>query len=285
MVKSMSDFIYWFQHISSNSWQNFWSVIGALIGSVATIYGVILTFRYQREKDKQDRIDKIKPVIFVRLTNNDSNVQDETNGVFQFFQGLEMFTDNQKTEKRSLEFSLYVQGDYPAKNIKFKGFEITEENNNTLNLGKEIKARSVFETKEDSKKLWNFAPLKTNVDWKREQLTVFKNESRKMEILLLYKKAQLEQFQQKYWKLPFDITNKLFSELVPVIARFSYEDIDGNEYEDLSVEFFTGLTLKNELVEPVITQKAPFKDNPLVNKFVEYQTNQSMKEVRNHGQN
>lgn len=285
MVTIMSNIIEWFQHISPNSWQNFWSIVGALIGSSATIFGVGLTFKYQRQKDKQDRVDRIKPIIFACLTNTDSGIQDETNGVFEFFQVLRTIDGDQKSEKRSLEFSFYVQGDYPAKNIKFKGFEITEENNNTLNLGTEIKVRSVFETKEGSKKLWNFAPLKTNVNWKREQLTVFKNESKKMEILLLYKKVHLKQFQQKYWSLPFDITNKLFSELVPVTARFSYEDIDGNEYEDLSIKFFTGLTLQNELVEPFIKQVAPFADNPLVDKFVEYQTNQSMKEVRNHGQN
>ena len=179
----------WFQNISSSSWQNIWSVVSALIGSVATILGVILTFKYQRNKDMEDRKDKIKPIIFARLTNTESETSDETNGVYQYFQLLGSIGMIEQFKATNLEFTIYVQGDYPAKDIHFTRFEVTEENNQLFNFGSDVVERSILEPKSEEKQLWNFSPIQTNIDWKREPLAVFRNDSEKMQISVFGGKA------------------------------------------------------------------------------------------------
>lgn len=269
----------WFQNISSSSWQNIWSVVSALIGSVATILGVILTFKYQRNKDMEDRKDKIKPIIFARLTNTESETSDETNGVYQYFQLLGSIGMIEQFKATNLEFTIYVQGDYPAKDIHFTRFEVTEENNQLFNFGSDVVERSILEPKSEEKQLWNFSPIQTNIDWKREPLAVFRNDSEKMQISVFGGKANLHQFLSAFWNLPQELFSKYFSDFIPVTAKFKYQDIDNNTYEDLSVSFFVGLTLEDEYVVPIITQSSPFVDNPLTEKFIKYQVDRQMKEV------
>lgn len=270
---TMNNAIEWFKHISSSSWQNFWAVVAGLIGAFVTIIGIKWTLSVQENKDRQDRKDKIKPVIFVKLTDTESTISDEQNGIFEYFQMLTYLGNGFSRKANNLEFTLYVQCDYPAKNIQFMEFEISDDNNRLMNDGSDIKTRSVFDESSSAKKLWNFSKVETNIDWQREPLTVFKNDSGKLNISVFGRKALLNIFLGATYQIPQEISLKYFSSFIPVTARFSYQDIDNNSYSDLTIKFFVGLTIEDDFVIPIINPSSPFVDNPLVEKFIDYQVN------------
>ncbi|MCC3237999.1 hypothetical protein LLE95_10285, partial [Pediococcus acidilactici] len=84
------------------------------------------------------------------------------------------------------------------------------------------------------------------------------------------------------------LLHKLASDLVPVQAIFSYEDIDGNRYNDLAINFFIGLKLYSDnefkYISFFVTDKAPelTSDGTLVDDFIKYTTHQSLKNHSNH---
>lgn len=235
-------------------WQNFYQILAALIGSTVSIIGIWLTFRYQykifvaqnkkeEEVRKTSRIKRIKPTIFAKiiLNNETTDKLADLNNYIPVYEYnvLQEFYEINKYEvnkKNSLLFQIEVSGDFPAKNIKFEGFQIDNIGRKNLSLGNKYEKSFFDEAINDS--------------ISRAPLNALPNTTNYIQVILHSKLLEEDMFRYYAEDLWFpEETQSLIDKGTQVTATFSYEDIDKNEYKDLEVKFFAtlGKNSKNEI--------------------------------------
>lgn len=237
-------------------WSNFWSVVASLLGALVGIFGVYKTLENDRRGRQQDadreskiraeeRKQHIKPVIFAQMkeSSTDGEESDQINGVYTVFPVLD---GNIAPGYRSLRpmftiliFQIDVQGEFPAKNVKLESFKVSNDDNEVMNFHFDSVSNPLLNSKE--KLLRNFQKINDVIRWQKPPLNIFPGDHSEIRVPVtssINDKNFVLKLATDY--LSADEMSLLTNSFIPVTAKFRYEDVDGNVYNDLTAMFLSG---------------------------------------------
>ncbi|MCT3033270.1 hypothetical protein [Pediococcus pentosaceus] len=276
-------------------WSGLWAflntqLISSALGASVGIIGVYLTIKEDRKKRVEERRQTIKPIIFGTLGKerfNFDNLSDNARAVFPIF---DLYQSENGLIKIRQSFKLIVQGINPAKNLRLERFYLSKGNDNSLNFEQVLKVRSAFGGSSQEKHNFDYISKNQENEFTKPPFHVLAGKERNFDVDLVSSKIDKEIFFNDFGavleKNDQRLLKVLASDLVPVKAIFSYEDIDGHRYDDLVIDFFIGLKLypegQGKNVGFFITDKAPeiSGEGSLVDEFINYT---EKKDCDNHG--
>ncbi|AZZ60426.2 hypothetical protein DSM07_03390 [Oenococcus sp. UCMA 16435] len=181
-----------------------------------------------------------------------------------------------------MNFTITVDGQFPAKKIKLLGFEISDEGNDKLNLGSGW-VSTPLTPKETPRKYQNLRKENANVNWQAPDLNVYSSKSIQIHYPVLSNAITLHDFLHIYADfMSEDDIVAVASTLVPVQARFEYFDIDDFRYDDLVVTFYLGLGIEHpndEEIRAIYSKVSPLsEDSALAQAFIEEKSKRQLEQ-------